>query len=90
MAASKGNELYQIFVELTGLSTDTVEEELQSHMKRLEMDPETLTTEDIRKLMAIYLDEFNSGLTSTFEVMDMRSDALSDLSPQQISSKAEA
>lgn len=90
MATSKGNELYQLFVELTGLSTGTVEEELQSHMKRLEMDPETLTTDDIRKLMAIYLDEFNSGLTSTFEVMDMPSDAPGDLPPQKISTKAEA
>jgi len=63
--AVKGNELYQLFVELTGLSSGTVEDELQAHMKRLDMDPENLNTDDIRKLMTLYLDEFNMGISNT-------------------------
>jgi hypothetical protein len=61
--AMKGNELFQLFVEMTGLEHGTVEDELRKLMQRLNMDPETLTTEDIRRLMAHYLEEFNDGVT---------------------------
>ena len=64
MVMKKGNELYHLFVELTGLEQGTIESELRALMQRLNMNPETLSTDDIRRLMAAYLDEFHTEFIS--------------------------
>lgn len=87
--ATKGNELYQLFVEMTGLGSGTVEDELQAHMRRLDMDPENLNTDDIRKLMSLYLDEFNMGLSSS-HMLEAASDPVDAFSMLKNTPKAEA
>lgn len=58
MEQPKGNELYQLLIELAGLDDPRVETEILDLMGRLHMDPNELTTEDMRILMAVYLHEF--------------------------------
>jgi hypothetical protein len=58
MEQPRGNELYQLLIELAGLEDPRVENEILDLMGRLHMDPDELTTEDMRILMAVYLHEF--------------------------------
>jgi hypothetical protein len=60
MKKSKGNELYQLLLELAGLEDPGVDQELSELMGRLSMDPDTLTTDQMRVLMAAYLNEFQN------------------------------
>ena len=60
MKKSKGNELYQLLLELAGLEDPNVEVELEALMKKLSLDADTLTTEDMRVLMAAYLNDFQN------------------------------
>jgi hypothetical protein len=60
MKKSKGNELYQLLLELAGLEDPNVEKELEALMAKLSLSPDTLTTEDMRVLMAAYLNDFQN------------------------------
>ncbi len=62
---SKGNELYRMLIELTGLEHGALESELGGLMKRLNLDPEKVTTGDIRLLVATYLQEVQAGMTAS-------------------------
>ncbi len=58
--ATTGNELYRLLIRLTGLEAAQVQGELDPLLKRLKMSPETLTMEDVRRAMIVYLDEFSA------------------------------
>ncbi len=60
MTKSKGNELYQLLLELAGLEDPAVEKELGDLMEKLSMNPDTLTTDQMRVLMAAHLNEFQN------------------------------
>jgi hypothetical protein len=60
MKKSRGNELYQLLLELAGLEDPKVEKELEELMEKLSMHPDTLSTDDMRVLMAAYLNEFQN------------------------------
>lgn len=53
----KGNDLYRLLIQLTGLEPDGVAEELDGVLSRLRLDPETLSFDDIRLVMAHYLED---------------------------------
>ena len=61
---SEGNELYRLLIRLTGLEEQQVKAELNPLLKRLNMSPETLTMEDVRRAMIVYLDEFSAQVAS--------------------------
>ena len=62
-----GNHLFNLLVELTGLDKKVVETELNDLMQELRMDKSTLTTDDMRKLVALYLDRVHGALTEEDE-----------------------
>jgi hypothetical protein len=64
---SKGNELYRLLIELTGLEASDVQQELDPLLKRLGMSPETLTMDEVRKAMATWLDELTSEIAPLSE-----------------------
>lgn len=61
---TEGNELYRLLIRLTGLEEQQVKAELNPLLKRLNMSPETLTMEDVRRAMIVYLDEFSAQVGS--------------------------
>ena len=68
--ATAGNELYRLLIRLTGLEAAQVQGELDPLLKRLKMSPETLTMEDVRRAMIVYLDEFSAQVqTEDVEVL---------------------
>jgi hypothetical protein len=60
-----GNELFRLFLELSGLNQEKAAAELEMLMQRLNINPDTVTTEDIRRLMAAYLEQFDSDITGS-------------------------
>lgn len=64
MANVKGNELYRLLIQLTGLEPEKVQSELDPLLAKLNMCPTKLTMDDVRKAMLQYLDEYTSQLAS--------------------------
>lgn len=60
--ADKGLELYELLLELTGFDGDDVKHELDRLLLKLDMTPETLTLDDVRKAMIVYLDECSAEI----------------------------
>jgi hypothetical protein len=58
----QGKALYDLLVELSGLDTQTADKELKGLMQKLKMCPETLTTDDVRRLMASYLEDVHKEM----------------------------
>ena len=59
---TKGKDLFQVFVDLTGLDREVVEKELNRLLTGMRIDPNFMTTDDIRKVMSVYLDQLNLDL----------------------------
>lgn len=59
---SEGNELYRLLIRLTGLEETQVKQELNPLLARLQLCPTTLTMEDVRRAMIVYLDEFSAQI----------------------------
>ncbi len=51
----RGEKLFDLLVELSGLEKDAAESELSGLITELGIDRNNMTTEDIRHLMSIYL-----------------------------------
>ena len=58
----EGKGLYDLLVELTGLERNIIESELESLMKKLEINREKLRVEDLRRLAALYLEDIHKEL----------------------------
>jgi hypothetical protein len=50
-----GNQLVNTVLEATGLSRDDIENEFIALLNKFEKSPETLTLEELREVMAEYL-----------------------------------
>lgn len=50
-----GEQLFQTLIEATGLPQSSVEKELTNLLVKFEKHPETLTLEELREVMADYL-----------------------------------
>lgn len=50
-----GERLFQTLVEATGLPQGSIEKELTSLVMKFEKNPETLTLDELREVMADYL-----------------------------------
>ena len=64
-SASEGLELYRLLIELTGLEGDEVKGELDRLLDKLDMTPETLTLDDVRKAMIVFLDECSAEISGS-------------------------
>jgi len=59
---TEGIGLYHLLVELTGLERKEIEPVLDRLLAKLKLNRDSLTTEDVRKVMALYLDEVNQEM----------------------------
>lgn len=55
----KIEDIYNLFIELSGLSREKVQRELGRHIDALDLDIKNLSEDDIRKIMGLYLEELN-------------------------------
>ena len=62
--------LYDLLVELSGLDRTIVDEELGKLIKKLDLDSNNLSTEDIRKIATLYLFEIQSSTGRELSVCD--------------------
>ena len=60
-----GNELYHLLIQLTGIDAHKVTQELNPILVRLGMSPATLTLDDVRKAMLVYLEDCSAHLDSS-------------------------
>ena len=60
MDAQKIN-LYDLLVELSGLDRNVIDQELGVLIQKLNLDPKNLSTDDIRRIAALYLFEIQSS-----------------------------
>ena len=51
----------ELFSQHSHIDKDTIETELFAAIRALELDPETMTAEDLRQCLLIYLDEVFYG-----------------------------
>lgn len=65
----KGNGLYQLLIELTGLDQKAITQELDGLLYRLGLDADTLTTDDMRRVLAVYLEECQDELFASEEAL---------------------
>lgn len=61
----QGKELYELLIELTGLDRNCVDAELGSIIQKLGLKHEELTTDDLRKIVTVYLAEVQQELLGT-------------------------
>ncbi|MBS1983374.1 MAG: hypothetical protein JST16_04310 [Bdellovibrionales bacterium] len=62
MAQQEGNELYQLLISLTGLEESQVRGEIDPILQRLGLSAMTLTMDDVRRVMIVYLNEFSAQM----------------------------
>ena len=60
MDAQKIN-LYDLLVELSGLDRNVIDQELGVLIQKLNLNPKNLSTDDIRRIAALYLFEIQSS-----------------------------
>jgi len=60
MEANMGRVL-DVFSQAAQIDRDTIETELFAAIRALELDPESMTVEDLRQCLLIYLDEVFYG-----------------------------
>jgi hypothetical protein len=65
-----GNRLFELLIELTGLERSVIEPELCLILKKLNLSIDRLTTDDIRRVMTVYLEEVGNQLTSGESELD--------------------
>ena len=53
----EGMSLLRSIVEATGLPSEAVDREIQRLLQTRGLDPETLTMEDLREVLALYLQD---------------------------------
>jgi len=63
----KGKELFDLLVELTGVEEDVLRGELVGIIDRLNLDAEHLTTEDLRRVVAQYLEDVQGAVCAGTE-----------------------
>ena len=68
--AIAGNELYQLLIRLTGLEEAKVRAELDPLLERLNLSPFTLTMDDVRRAMIVYLEEFSARMECDGDLAD--------------------
>ncbi len=56
----KGRELFDLLVELTGLEEKVIRNELEDLLKRLNVDPDHLTTDQLREVVSMYLEKLQN------------------------------
>ncbi len=75
---SEGNELYRMLIHLTGLEQEKIQRELNPLLARLELSPDTLTMDGVRKVMLVYLEECSAhmqmGELETIAELDLLSE----------------
>ncbi|HMN67106.1 MAG TPA: hypothetical protein PKC28_01075 [Bdellovibrionales bacterium] len=62
----EGIVLLRLLIQSTGLPVEAVEKEVQRLISIRGLDPETLTLEDIREILAIYLQDVLSEAKSAY------------------------
>ncbi len=60
--------LYDLLVELSGLERAVIDQELGNLILQLNLDPKNLSTDDIRRIAALYLFEVQSTNANKFDV----------------------
>ena len=68
MTKEEGN-LFDILLELTGLSREILETELQKHMEKLSLNPKSLSTDDLRRVMESYILEIHEHMAEDSKEM---------------------
>jgi hypothetical protein len=63
----KIEDIYNLFIELSGLSRESVQHELNKYITALNLDKRSLSENDIRKIMSLYLEELNWTMLSQQE-----------------------
>lgn len=53
----KGRELFELLVELTGLDEKIIRSELEELLKRLNLNADNLTTDELRDVVSLYLEK---------------------------------
>ena len=74
----QGKALYDLLVELSGLDAQTADKEFKGLMKKLKMCPDTLTTADVRRLMASYLEDVHQEMLLDANAVTPHDDPLND------------
>ena len=55
------SRVIEVFSQATNMDKDTIETELFAAIRALEIDPSTMTVEDLRQCLLIYIDEVFYG-----------------------------
>jgi hypothetical protein len=55
----KIEDIYNLFIEMTGMSRKSVQNELNKYIDALNLDKKSLTEHDLRKIMSLYLEDLN-------------------------------
>jgi len=65
----RGEKLFDLLVKLSGIEKSQAESELREIMTTLKIDRDSMTTEDIRQLVATYLDRLHVNDSGSDELV---------------------
>ena len=59
---AKIEDVFEFFVELTGLKRECVDSELGKYLNVLNLDRKSLCEDDLRRVMSLYLEDLNCSM----------------------------